>query len=160
MIPIASIDDLIYFHEGRRHQCYDDATSLPLNLGDHCKGTATIGEGHTGPEVQPGLVWTDEQIAAAKAADLAIATSRAAADIGVEWDGIDEVRQAAFIDMAFEMGGNGLAGFHHMIIAARAGDWSAASRFALESAWARTEAPHRARDDADMILTGQWPITG
>lgn len=44
--------------EGRRHEAYQDS-----------KGVWTIGVGHTGPEVKPGLVWTDEQIDAAWASD-------------------------------------------------------------------------------------------
>lgn len=37
--------------EGKRNKAYKDT-----------KGIWTIGVGHTGPEVKPGLVWTDEQV--------------------------------------------------------------------------------------------------
>lgn len=51
---------LLMEREGVRHEAYRDSV-----------GVWTIGVGHTGPEVVPGLVWTDEQVAAALHADLA-----------------------------------------------------------------------------------------
>lgn len=45
--------------EGRRNEAYQDT-----------QGIWTIGVGHTGPEVHPGLVWTDEQVDAALSADV------------------------------------------------------------------------------------------
>lgn len=54
--------DLIASFEGRRPHAYPD----PATGGDPW----TIGVGHTGPEVHPGLVWTDAQIDAALDADL------------------------------------------------------------------------------------------
>lgn len=55
----------IYNEEGVRLQAYDDKTGQPLNAGDRVVGVATIGVGHTGPEVVPGLRWTREQVDAA-----------------------------------------------------------------------------------------------
>lgn len=46
--------------EGFRNHAYQDT-----------RGIWTIGVGHTGSEVHSGLVWTDEQVDAALAADLA-----------------------------------------------------------------------------------------
>lgn len=51
------------YFEGRRYLSYPD----PGTGGDPW----TIAIGHTGPEVKPGLRWTDEQIDAAFAADVA-----------------------------------------------------------------------------------------
>jgi lysozyme len=48
--------------EGRMHNAYPDP-----NTGG---APWTIGVGHTGPEVHPGLVWTDAQIDAAFAIDI------------------------------------------------------------------------------------------
>lgn len=53
-----SLEDFEAGFEGRKHQAYQDS-----------KGVWTIGVGHTGIEVVPGLVWTDAQIDAAFAAD-------------------------------------------------------------------------------------------
>ena len=46
--------------EGRRNQAYLDSRGIP-----------TIGVGHTGPEVRLGLAWSDEQVEAALASDVA-----------------------------------------------------------------------------------------
>ena len=42
---------VLKLREGSRNKAYKDV-----------KGVWTIGVGHTGPEVQEGLVWTDQQI--------------------------------------------------------------------------------------------------
>ena len=46
--------------EGRRNQAYLDSRGIP-----------TIGVGHTGPEVRLGLAWSDEQVEATLASDVA-----------------------------------------------------------------------------------------
>lgn len=51
---------LLEEREDRRHSAYQDT-----------RGIWTIGVGHTGPEVCAGLVWSDAQIDAAFAKDLA-----------------------------------------------------------------------------------------
>ena len=50
---------LLHGREGKRNAAYLDSV-----------GVWTIGYGHTGPDVHPGLVWTDEQVEAAFAKDL------------------------------------------------------------------------------------------
>jgi lysozyme len=50
---------LLHGREGKRNTAYLDSV-----------GVWTIGYGHTGPDVHPGLVWTDEQVEAAFAKDL------------------------------------------------------------------------------------------
>lgn len=46
---------LIATFEGLRLQSYDDATGKPVLDGQVAKGTLTIGYGHTGADVTPGL---------------------------------------------------------------------------------------------------------
>jgi lysozyme len=50
---------LLHGREGKRNAAYLDSV-----------GVWTIGYGHTGPDVHPGLAWTDEQVEAAFAKDL------------------------------------------------------------------------------------------
>lgn len=47
--------------EDVRLEAYDDATGKPVPKGGKAKGTLTIGYGHTGPDVTPGLTITMEQ---------------------------------------------------------------------------------------------------
>jgi lysozyme len=53
---------VLEYFEGRENSAYPD----PATGG----APWTIGVGHTGPEVRPGLTWTDTQIDAAESADL------------------------------------------------------------------------------------------
>jgi lysozyme len=47
--------------EGLRLAAYDDATGRPVPVGGHVQGVLTIGIGHTGPDVVPGMKITREQ---------------------------------------------------------------------------------------------------
>ena len=67
-----------------------------------------------------------------------------------------EPRQAALLDMIFELGAAGFAEFTQMVAAIRAGDWAVASACALDSAWAK-QVPARAQEDAAILETGEWP---
>lgn len=69
---------------------------------------------------------------------------------------IGDVRQNAFIEMAYQMGLDHFNGFHQMITAASVGDWAAVHDEALDSKWAREDSPARAKKLATMLLTGQW----
>lgn len=64
--------DLIKAFEGCFLFTYDDSVrpTQPLQPGEACAGTPTIGYGHTGPEVVAGLTWTQDQADAALNADL------------------------------------------------------------------------------------------
>ena len=63
MTPSKACADLVKGFEGRVLKAYAD----PATGGDPW----TIGVGHTGPEVKPGVVWTQEQADSALLADLA-----------------------------------------------------------------------------------------
>lgn len=68
----------------------------------------------------------------------------------------DEVRQAAFVSMAYQMGFAGVMKFRKMIAAACLPDWDEAADQALDSRWAK-QTPARAHRTAEMIRTGSWP---
>jgi lysozyme len=118
------------------------------------EGVPTIGIGHTGPEVQLGLSWSEDQIAAAFAADVA------EAEDGVRrylpwFDGLNEPRRAALIGMAFQLGIKGLLGFPKMLACLRDGRFAEAETHALDSLWAR-QTPKRARIVARQLSSGLW----
>jgi lysozyme len=52
---------LLETDEGLRLKAYDDATGESVEVGGTCIGKITIGYGHTGPNVVPGMVITKEQ---------------------------------------------------------------------------------------------------
>lgn len=47
--------------EGCKLYAYDDMTGVPVKAGGICRGTLTIGVGHTGKDVYPGQTITDAQ---------------------------------------------------------------------------------------------------
>lgn len=63
-------------------------------------------------------------------------------------------RQRALLNMAYQMGVDGLLAFKKMLAACAAGDWPAAVAHALNSKWARTDSPERAARVAESLRRG------
>lgn len=130
--------------EGCRLQAYPD----PLSGGEPW----TIGYGHTGREVVPGLVWT-ETTALAVLTDDAVRTA-AGLDTAVPWwRSLDDLRQDVLMNMAFQMGVRGLLGFKATLNMVVHGDYASAADHMLDSAWAR-QTPNRAKRLALQMRTG------
>lgn len=132
-------------NEGCRLQAYKDT-----------RGFWTIGYGRK-EGVAPGSSCTQDQADEwFEYDDYPLALWAAKKDFGPGWDALDDVRKAAFIDLAYEMGGAGLAGFQKMLTAARAGDWAVAHDELLDSEYA-LQVPNRAHKVATMLALGAWP---
>jgi lysozyme len=132
--------------EGRETCAYPD----PITRGKPW----TIGIGHTGPEVVPGLVWTDAQIDAAFQSDVAIATAQCRASF--PWfDNLNEPRQAVLIGMVFQMGLPRVLRFTDALAGMRDEHWPHAAECMWQSRWAR-QTPRRAVRMARQIETGVW----
>lgn len=149
-------------NEGRRHQSYDDATGESIYSDDRThqgfprKGVLTIGVGHTGTDFKPGDIWTEQKVTEAFDNDYAKALSEAYALIRNNgWNLIGEARQAVLTDMAFEMGGAGLAEFKLMLNNIRSSNWEAAALEIGKSKYA-AQAPIRAARNIAMMKTGEW----
>lgn len=117
------------------------------------EGVLTIGYGHTGPDVRPGIVWSKEQAESALQRDIAEAVA------GLDrrlpwWRTLDDVRARVLADMAFNMGLDRLCGFKHALAAMQAGDYSEAARELLDSKWAK-QVKGRAVHLADRMETGR-----
>ncbi len=83
----------------------------------------TIGIGHTGTDVYPGLVWTDEQIEAAYRADTAFAD--AAVNEGLEGAACLQFRFDAMVSLAFNIGRSNFLN-STLLRLHLAGDWAGA----------------------------------
>jgi lysozyme len=68
---------------------------------------------------------------------------------------LDPVRLAVMVNMAFEMGTEGLSEFHNFLAAMEAGDWPQAGAEMLDSLWAK-EVPERAGRLAKQVVSGGW----
>jgi lysozyme len=122
-------------------------------------GNWTIGVGHKlGPGNDwAGTIWTQAQVDQAYADDYAKAQAGAQADAGgVCWSNLNDQRQCAITDMAFNIGVTGLKGFHNMLAALLSQDWSQAASLLLQSKYAQ-QLPRRAKSNASIIESGDWP---
>lgn len=68
---------------------------------------------------------------------------------------LDEPRFAALVNMAFQMGVEGVLGFTKTLLHIKSGRWQEAHDAMLESRWAE-QTPARAKRVAQQILTGKW----
>lgn len=136
--------DIIKRQEGKSLKAYHDT-----------RGVLTIGFGRNLDDV--GI--SDAEAEYLLANDLARAAKDAAAVVGPAFHGLKPARKRALESMAFQMGRQGLSGFARMLDAIRADDWPAAKREALDSDWAK-QTPGRAREVAEMLLTGTMPAEG
>ncbi len=89
--------------------------------------------------------------------DRDIATTERALLDAQPWMGtdLDEIRRAAMINMAFNLGVAGVGRFRRMLLALRGGMWSAAASEMLDSRWAR-QVGARAERLARQVETGEW----
>lgn len=133
------------FNEGCRLTAYRDSL-----------GVWTIGYGCTGPGIGPGVVWEQGHADAAFSASYGFAAAQAKQDVGEVWDSIGEIRQAALTDMAYQLGGTGLAKFVKMILAIRNLAWNTAATQVLLSEYDK-ETPRRCERTSYMLRMGLWP---
>jgi lysozyme len=71
------------------------------------------------------------------------------------WAALNDARQNALIEMAYQMGFDKLLGFKKMLAAIERQDWLTAEREALDSDWFR-QTPKRAQSTAKQICTGEF----
>lgn len=72
------------------------------------------------------------------------------------WPRLNDARQNVLISMVFQMGIDGVMQFKNMIAAIRAEDWNAAERHGLDSKWAKTDSPARAKRHMRQLKTGAF----
>lgn len=146
---------LVEKHEGRRRHVYVDTEGHPsvgvgVNLDRPGVRQALTRVGADYDAVRAGRQdLTDQQIGALLARDVADAVESARAVCGT-FDALEVGAQVALVDMAFNLGRAGLAGFRGMLSAIERGDFAAAAAEALDSKWAR-QVGRRAVEDAALL---------
>jgi lysozyme len=93
--------------EGCILHAYDDANDQPVNSGTPIHGTLTIGYGHTGSDVFPGLTWTQEQADQSLWNDIAAVVAEISPLITAE---LNDNQFSAFVCFAFNIGIHAFAG--------------------------------------------------
>lgn len=69
--------------------------------------------------------------------------------------GLDEARLGVFQNMAFNLGGNGLLGFSHMLSYVQAGEYDNAADAMIQSKW-YIEVGDRAKRLVQQMRSGEW----
>ncbi len=110
--------DLIIQREDKRNVAYLDSRGIP-----------TIGVGHTGPEVHMGLVWSDEQVKATLAQDLAKFEHAVSVCVGVP---LTQYQFDALVSFEMNAGANALSAGNHggpsgILRALNSGDYAGAA---------------------------------
>jgi len=119
---------------------------------DHL-GYATLGVGRLIDERRGGGL-TDEEVEYLLRNDV----TRVALELSKNldwWPSLDHVRQSALINMAFQLGINGLLNFRKTLSLIKHGDYAEAGKEALRSTWAQ-QTPNRANRIARQLETGEW----
>lgn len=113
-------------------------------------GVWTIGYGHA--YVPPGTVWSQAQADDALRQD--VQRTEQALDRALPWwRTLNDVRQDALANMAFNLGIKGLLGFRNTLAYIRAGDFDKAASNMLQSRWAR-QVGRRANRISELIRKG------
>ena len=68
---------------------------------------------------------------------------------------LDEARKGVLLNMAFQLGTDGLLGFKSTLALIAAGKYAEAAEQMLKSKWA-TQTPARAKRLAEQMKTGEW----
>lgn len=71
------------------------------------------------------------------------------------YNDLNDARKAVLINMAFQMGLNGLLQFKNTLQLMKLGNYDEASKGMLNSLWAR-QTPERAKRMAQQMATGKW----
>ena len=124
--------------EGRRTTAYQDS-----------RGVWTVGVGHN-----LAVPLSDAVVDHILAEDILVA-EKSLLDVAPWAFALEPARLAVFVELAFNMGGGGLAGFHRMLEAAQAGDWARAGAELLDSAYAK-QVGRRAERLAAQLEGDRW----
>ena len=135
------LEAMLRHHEGERLMPYVDTV-----------GKITIGVGRNLTDNGITQAESDEMLA------YDISVARAALVVHfTPFQTLDPVRQAALVDMAFNLGWPRLSGFKQMLAAIAAKDWTTAVAQMKSSTWA-AQVGNRALDLEDLMRTGAWGV--
>ena len=136
--------------EADRSKVYDDANGQPIVPGTAVQGHPTIGIGRA---LDVEGLFPDE-------VDYLFNNNvtRICAELDQHlawWRTLSDPRQAVLIDMAFNMGVDGLLGWPHTLAMIQAGQYAQAAESMRDSLW-ETQVHQRADRLADQMQTGAW----
>ena len=121
---------------------------VELKAYQDTEGIWTIGIGRNLQDV--GVSMDEAEYMLANDIDVAVGELQRTFD----WfEGLSDARQRVCINMCFNLGLTRLLGFKKFLAAMAAGDWETAGVEMLDSKWARSDSPHRAKELSDIVLS-------
>lgn len=139
---LGTIKDQLLRDEGKVPYAYTDS-----------EGYLTIGVGRLIDNAKGGRL-RDDEIDLMLSNDIDDVTRSLHARL--DWfDSLDDARKGVLINMAFNLGVNGLLGFRKTISMIERGDYKGASVEMLDSKWAR-QVKGRATRLSEQMRTGEW----
>ncbi len=141
-------------HEGRKRDGAGNHRAYRCSAG-----ALTIGYGHNldvnpVPGISAESKLTENEAEALLAADAAVAAD--AVDRLLPWtEALTPPRRAVLVNMAFNLGINGLLGFAGTLGSVKRGDFKDAARRMLTSKWA-SQVGYRAKELSKQMETGEW----
>jgi len=144
------LEGMLRRDEGTKLFVYDDATGELLKPGMTLKGHPTIGTGRA---------LDTHGISIGEANYLLVSDILGAqADAGKAfpwYQGLSDERKAVILSMLFQLGLEGVKGFHEFLLAVEHQNWSRAAEEMKDSLWAK-ETPSRVERLAEQMLTGVY----
>ena len=135
-------------------QLVSEEEGLTLAAKPDAKGLWEIGYGHDlPPGDHTGLTWSQQEADSNLQQDLASAFL--IAQRFPLFSTLNEVRQAVLVSMAFQMGGKPQS-WPNFMQALSDEDYNAAAAAGLDTDWARTQTPARAKREMAMLRSGEW----
>lgn len=149
-MTISCLSDQLRRDEADRQYAYDDTDGIMLGRGMTLQGNLTIGVGHN--LSANGL--------SQKIRDIILDDDIRAATVSLEayipWVmGLDSVRQGVLLNMVFNMGIKGLAGFTETLENIKSSNYETAKQSMLKSKWAK-QVGKRADRLALQMQNGIW----
>lgn len=148
---MTKIDSMLFIDEGYREKPYNDSRGFPtVGIGQLLgpKGTPLSAYSFTVP-IDVAKLWCKSHCTGI-AARLA-----QSAEFKAVWLSLGEARQDALINMAYQLGYDGLMKFRKLIAAVSASDWKTAFNEGLDSSWYK-QTPARAVRVLTTLQTGTY----
>lgn len=112
----------------------------------------TIGFGSTGPDVHSDSVWDAQACVDRRDRDIREAVNGLSQRVA-EWGRLSAERQDVLVNMAYQMGVEGVMGFKNMLALVAQGRWTEAAQHMRASLWHK-QTPNRAERLAIQMETG------
>jgi lysozyme len=145
-----TLADRLLAHEGLRLQVYDDATGRPIVAGSRVIGNPTIGVG-TLLSSPGGITEAEAEYLLRNRVNAAIAGVK---HLVPDMRAANDARFDVLVEMAFQMGVDGLAKFTNTLRAVREKRWDDAADGMLASLWAK-QTPGRAKTLSQIMRSGK-----